>query len=187
MSAPFPRNVIRAPGKLVKNPTNLNTAYPHGGTELGEVRQMVFRFGMESEKLVAEEWRRPVSVIITDEIAIMAGILRSYDNDLLATLFPNTSTGTSSGAVVVNSFANAGNRAGYDMAAQSVKLLFSPQAVDHHPMILVYNAVPLPDNSANLRLAVGEEYGLAFMFLVTPDSRGWDYRLGNRDDLAAFI
>ena len=146
---------------------------------------MEFRFGLSEEVLVAEEWGTPIASITKREYAVMAGVLRSFDSDMYSVLLPNVEIGESTKRLVIAGLVNSGNRTGYDMSGKAVKLLFSPFAVNDVPMILLYNAIPQVDDAAKLSLQIGDEYGLAFMFLAAPDSRGWTYRVGNRDDLAS--
>jgi hypothetical protein len=87
------RNILRFPGRLCKTPTNLAAAFPHGGTELGVVRDMVFRPMVSTTPIHAEEFGRTVEVIVTKESAVFACVLRSYDNDLLSDVFHNTGAG----------------------------------------------------------------------------------------------
>lgn len=187
MAAPTAQSVIRAPGKLVKDPTSLTGAYPYGGTELGVVRTMEFRPNVRVTVLRAEEWKRPVAHIVTGEEAAMAGVLRSWDADMLALLFPNTRTGATTGKPAVEGLANSGNRAGFRLEARALKLLFAPDAVDYVPMVLIYRAVAVIDAAASMAMRITEEWGTPFMFAATPDSEGRDYRVMFKDDLAAFL
>lgn len=184
MATPYPYNVIRAPGSLVWNPTDLGAAYPYGGTELGVCRAMEFRPGIKTEKLVAEEWRLPVATIVTQQSAVMFGILRSWDDDFIKLLFPAYATGSKSGRPVVLPNASTGKRtAGFDMNANAGKLLFAPLAPDMVPTILLYRAVPLVDDAAALALRVTEEYGLAFAFETEADATGRTHAKGVLEDL----
>lgn len=179
------RNILRVPGRLVKSPTSLATAFPHGGTELGVVRDMVFKPGIKTTEIVAEEFgSTPIQSTYVGERAVFACVLRSYDNDMLSTVFPNTSAGSSTGDQIVNADVNTGNRAGYNWSGSACALLFSPKAVDRHPHILIYNAHPLVEETAALQMSIGEEFGLAVMFLAVPDSTGRLYTIGKRDDLS---
>lgn len=188
MSTPYARNVVRAPGRLVLNPTDLTAAYPYGGTELGVVRDLLFRPGIEVERLIAEEWKTAVASIVKAEYAVLAGVLRSWDDDMLNMLFPNVSTGSVTGKKMVEGLANSGNRtAGYDMAAKAGKVLFVPDARNDGQFLVLYRAIPVVDQAAQLSFQIGEEYGLAFMFEAVPDHNGRTYRIALKDDLEGLL
>lgn len=175
MATPHAYNILRVPGRLIKNPTNLSTTSPYGGTELGVVRNVVFTPGIRTEKLIAEEWGTPIGAIVASETPVLACALRSWDNDLIASIFPNVRT-ASSGEVGVQGTVAAGvNRTGYDMEAKAFKLLFAPLAPQQHRAILIYNAIPLVDEQAQLDLSLGREFGIGLMFLATPNPNGYLY------------
>ena len=184
MSAPRTRDILRVPGRLVLNPTNIAAAYPHGGTELGVCRDVVFRPGIRTERLIAEEYKVPVGLVVTDEEAVLAGVLRTWDNDLINALFQNVQTSGAGDVGILGRVSGAGvNRAGYNLVNKAAKILFSPQAVDHHRHVVLYNAVPMLDETLELQHSIGEEFGLAFMFLATPDPQGRTYTQDLRDNI----
>ncbi len=185
MSAPNVRNILRMPGRLVKNPTNLAADYPHGGTELGVVRDIVWKIGTKTEDLIAEEFGTPVSVIVTQEIAVVACVLRSWDNDMITSVFRNIQTSVQGDVGIKGAVNGSGiNRTGYDMVNKGMKLLFSPIAVDHHRHLLLYNAVPMTDESAELQMSIAEEFGMSLMFKALPDSNGRTLAADLRDNLS---
>jgi hypothetical protein len=184
MAAPNVRNVIRVPGRLVKDPTNLQAAYPHGGTELGIARTMEYRPGIETQELIAEEWKRPIGVVVTMERPVMAGVLRTWDNSMMAALFHNTQTDAFGEVGIVGSSQGAGiNRAGYDLKEKGIVLFFSPHAVDDHRCIIFYNAVPVIEESARIGLSIKEEFGIPFFFTAMPDRQGRDHKVDLRANL----
>lgn len=184
MAAPNVRNVVRMPGRFVKNPTDLQVAYPHGGTELGVARNMEFRAGIETQELIAEEWKRPIGAVITSERAVMAGVLRTWDNALISALFHNIQTDSFGEVGIVGQAMGTGiNRAGYDMKNKGMVLLFSPHAVDDHRSIIFYNAVPVIEESMKMGLSIKEELGFPFFFLAMPDRNGRDYKMDLRVNL----
>lgn len=184
MVAPNTRNILKIPGRLVKDPTDLTAAYPHGGTELGIARDCRWSPGIKAEKIVPEEYKTPIAAIVTDEEAVMALVLRTQDKDMIQAAFPNTQLSADNDAGILGKVAGSGhNRAGFDLATKGFKLLFSPQAVDRHPHVLFYNAVPLLDETVELQLSIAEEFGIPLMFLAMPDARGWTYAADLRDNI----
>lgn len=184
------RNVLYLPGRLAVSPTNLASDFPHGGTELGVVRDAQFRPNIRHHKIIAEEFGRPVGAVVASEEAVLMGVLRSWDDDMIRRLFHNTQVDSDGvrgilgrASLPAQQSGTAPNRAGYDRVADAVTLVYSPRAVDQHQMLVLYNAVPLVDEAAELQLSIGEEFGLAFAFMCTPDVQGRDYAWDLRANL----
>lgn len=171
MAAPAARDILYLPGRLVASPTSLTAAYPHGGTELGEVRNVTWRPAISYDKAVSEEWGVTVAAFVEEERALLACVLRSWDNDMLARLFHSVQT-SSYGDVGVLGRVTGSKRSGYDIAERSFPLLFSPRAGSSGRMLLVRNAMPLLDETAELQLSLGREFGVAAVFEAIPDSQG---------------
>ena len=74
-------------------------------------------------------------------------------------------------------------RAGTDLSTRAFKLLFSPHAVNQHRAVLIYNAVPMPAESAEIQLSIGREFGLALMFRCLPDELGRVYSVDLRQNM----
>lgn len=185
MSAPLAANVLYLPGKLVKDPTDLTAAYPHGGTELGMVRNLQWQPGIKYDKAIAEEWKTAVAAFVEEEHAVIACVLRTWDDDVLRTVFPNTQIDSFGQVGIYSRVQGAGvNRAGFDLASRGFKLFFSPKAVDNQRALLFYNAVPLIDESTQLQLSLGREAGFALMFEAFPDSQGRLLTFDFRENIA---
>lgn len=185
MSAPLAANVLHLPGKLVKDPTSLLSAYPHGGTELGMIRNMQWQPGIKYDKAISEEWKTAVAAFVEEERAVVACVLRTWDDDLLAQLFPNTQIDSYGQVGVLSRVQGVGvNRAGFDMAGRGFKLLFSPKAIDSQRCLLLYNAVPLLEEGMQLQLSIGREAGFALMFEAMPDSQGRLYAFDFRENIS---
>lgn len=184
MSSPYPRSILKIPGKLVKNPTDLSAAYPHGGTELGVCRDVVMNFGVQVDFPIAEEFKAPAAAILQEERAFFACVLRSWDDDMLSTIWHNTQTSTYGETGVLAKVSGSGvKRAGTNLATRGVKLFFSPHAVDQHRAVLLYNAVPIPAETAELQLSIGREMGLAIVFRALPDQLGRMYACDLRGNM----
>tara|TARA_B100000686_G_scaffold145595_1_gene153091 strand:- start:939 stop:1505 length:567 start_codon:yes stop_codon:yes gene_type:complete len=186
MSSGSVRDVLRIPGKLVINPTDINAAYPHGGTEMGLTRDSQMRFGIKTSLVHAEEWgNQPVESVYCGESAVFAAVLREWDNDAISNIFPNVGTGAVSGdKTILGRVAGAGvNRAGYLLSNKSFVLLFSPKSVDRHPMVIIRKAIPMVEEASMLQLSLAEEMGIGVVFQAIPDSSDRLYDIGRREDL----
>jgi hypothetical protein len=123
-------------------------------------------------------------VVITSEEAVLAGVLRTWDDDLIKHLFHNTQTSAFGEVGIIGRGQGTGvNRAGFDMVSKGLVLLFSPVAVDEHRCILIYNAVPSVQDSMALGLSIREEFGVPFFFIACPDKQGRDYAIDLRANL----
>jgi hypothetical protein len=188
MSLPVPRNLARVPAELVWNPTDLMTAYPHGGSALGLIRDIDIRLGLQKSDVVAEEWGGiVVDSAYLGESVVLTAVLREQDNDAVNTLFLNTSLGALTKARKVKGHASGGgiNRAGLLLSTRAGKLVVSPRDVDDSPMFVLYNALPVVDPDALLQYCWSKELGVLVAFIGTPDSSGKVYEWGPRKDLTA--
>lgn len=181
------RNILRVMGRLCSDPTSVATAFPHGGTALGLVRDGIFRPGVKHHAVLAEEWgNQQVEVVYGGEMSVFAVVLRELDNDMVQKAFVNTAAGTSSGDRVITyepDATAANTRPGTLLSTKSFKLLFSPKATNRDPAILIYKAIPVIDESAELQLSLGEELGIAALFHCIPDASGRVYQVGKLEDL----
>jgi hypothetical protein len=180
------RNILKGGGRLVKDPTSVSGSFPHGGTELGIVRAIEFVPEVQTQEIIAEEWGGArVEDVMLGERAILVGILRTYDADALASLFPNTAAGA--GGRLINGRVKGTVKAGERIGpARSVKLLFVANAPTRDPSLLIYRALPRVDSSARLGLVLSAEWGLPFAFEATPDDNaaGRIYQMGKLADLS---
>lgn len=178
-------NILRLRGRLVAAPTDLAAAFPHGGTELGLTRSAIFKYGVITTEITAEEYGGHITeATYQAESAMFAGVLRDYDRDAVNRIFAQTAAGGGDGAVR-RVFHNA-THGGILLSSRSIVLLFAPvagNATTGHPHILMYNAVPMPDAVAELQLSAGVEAGVAFAFRCIPDATERIYNIGRRGDL----
>ena len=172
-------DVIRQRGFLCVSPTNLALPFPHGGTAIGITRDLEFQPGVRVREIVAEEFGGVVTDYIrTGERAALTGVLRSWDEDLLETLFADVASGaTVTGGIVSGSGVVPG------ALCANFSLLFSARDVERNPSLLIYRAIPMPDSAARIGLAVKAEMGMPFAFMATPDSKGRLYQIGLLEDL----
>lgn len=181
MSTANANNIIRLKGRLVKNPTNLSTAFPHGGTALGMVREGVFRFGYKSKDITAWEWgNQVVDTLYCGDSAIMSFVIRDYDGDMLDATIPNVSSSTIIGVASGSGL----KRAGTLLSVEAITLLYSPDAVDDHPHILIYKALPMLQETAELQTSLKHEIGIAAMVKAIPDSQKRTYVIGKRNKIS---
>ncbi|RKY16665.1 MAG: hypothetical protein DRQ55_17525 [Planctomycetota bacterium] len=169
MASPATRNILRVPGKIVKDPTDLSAADPYGGTVLGDVHQITVRLKSQSYVLTAEEWGgAPWEVIHAGYPLFLAATLRGIDNDAMAAIFPDTVTGDPSGETNVR-FRVDNGRAGTLLSTKSMKLLFVPNASLRHRAIILRDAVPVAAEDASWGLNASEEQVTNVVWYAIPD------------------
>ena len=174
--------VLRVGGRLCINPTNLATAFPHGGTALGMISEAVFQPGLKRYEVTAEEYGgEPIDLVITSETAVFGCLFRGMDFDAWGTIWEDTRNGKSSGQKVVN-YPGA-IRAGNLASDRSVTLLYSPDDVQSDPAILMYEACPILSETAELALAISEEMVVRVVFQGIRNASGNVYQIGLIEDL----
>jgi len=181
-------DVMRIPGRLYAEPSDINADPPFGtGTALGLVRDAEFRLHVRTGIVTAEEWGSvAVEAVYAGESAVLACVLREWDDDAIGDIFPNISTSSFSTAdkSILGRVSGAGvNRAGHLLSSQSIVLFFAPLAIDRHPCIIGRKAVPMVEESAMLSMSLAEEFGIGVVWNAIPDSSGRTYDIGKREDL----
>ena len=194
MAVPTPENIMRLKGRFVKDPSDLTAAYPYGGTALGIIGAARFLPGVKSAPLPGEEFGNVITEVLTTASAgILMAPLRSYDGDLLPQLFSpqNSTAGSSSGEQVVagkvastaGAVSNSDGSPGKYASADSFKLMFCPDAEDHQPFLIFYNAMPLVQEAAEIQLTLPADLEIAVAFHAAPDATYRTYAWGLREDL----
>lgn len=185
MSQAASGSILRGvPGRIIWQPTDLGIETSFGGTLIGMIRETRFRPNPKYREIWAEELGSVHDVIYCGEGPCeLTGILRYPDDDAISTVAPKS---VSSGSVGRHWLFRPGGTTANTRAGTALtpgKLLFAPKAVNAHPMILLYNAVPTIAPEAMISMSYKDEYGLAIRFVGTPDSSGRVYDCGRRGSL----
>lgn len=185
MSAASSGSIIRVPGRLIANPTDLGTAEPYGGTYLGTCRDQELVPDPILRPIWNQVWGSYSDVIYGGERVLFKAVVRYMDADMiLTTMFSAFSPGSSGSGFRFRPGGTTGNtRAGTALSGSSLKLMFAARAATAHPSVILYNAVPAMDEAARLQFSLGEEFGIAVAFWGTPDSSGRVYAVATRNNL----
>lgn len=185
MASPSTKNVLRIPSRLAWNPTNLSTAYPHGGTALGLARAIAWKPGIHARPITAEEWGGiTVEAVYAGSTVLLSAVLREWDRDAISTIFLDSAAGgTTARRVARGRETTESYRAGTSLASKAGVLLVSPES-SQHPAIILYRAIPIPDVAAEIRMALSEEFGFPVLFHGTPNGSGDTHRIGLLSDLS---
>jgi len=162
MAAGNATRVLRAPGKLIVNPSDLGLDYPYGGTEVGKTKLVVLTshgtgLRVECEGLGGE----PSDILEAPANYVFACMLRGWDDDAIATLFSDNAV-AGGGAVSGHAlFREPHLRVGGSSAlSRSVSLLYVPDDPVHAPSVLIYRGVPDWSDGAEAAWQRGEELGI---------------------------
>lgn len=183
MGSPDIRNIMHLDGYLCLNPTDVSTDFPHGGTAIGEMRDGEFRYGERERLIIAEEFGRvAVDGFRVMESPVLTAVLREWDDDALAAVFPDTTTGASGRVVIRGDVGTNGRRAGGLLSDLAVTLCFSPRSLDQHSFIILYSAIPVLRRTVH-ELRTDREIGTLVAFYGLPDASQRLYRVAHRSDV----
>lgn len=178
MAAADPRTVEKIAVQLAINPTTDPPidVFPHGGTALGMAADVIWRPNLRRGIIRGEEYGgEPVEVLLMAQTAVLGVLLRGGDNDAYSTIFDDTTVGASG----VTGVDHPGTRrAGERGSDRTVALILSPFDTVNHRALLIYQAIPLLEETAELRFALKQEQVVPAIFMATRDStdRIWSYR-----------
>jgi len=168
MSAPDIGTILKVPGRLSINCTDLTLPWPHGGTGLGLCKNIAMKPGRAWQKITEESFAEVEDILDLGESWTLGALLRSDDPDTLQKVFCNTSAGTATGKPVV--FYPGTFRAGTLRSQSAVSVIFTPDDDEKHRFLVLYKALPLVDESAELRLQMDEELNIPLIFVAIRDA-----------------
>lgn len=184
MSAGNVARTLRAPGRLVINPTDLTLAFPYGGTEVGKTRLVVLRnlspslFRVTSEGLGGE----PTDILEGPPHYVFACFLRGWDDDAVRMFFAdNYVQGAASGHALLRE--PGARRSGSSALGRAVRLLYVPDDPVGAPAMLAYRAVPDWDDNAELAFQRRDELGIPLLAELVRGASGKILEVGRVADL----
>lgn len=185
MAAAASASILRVPCRLIASPTDLGAAEPYGGTYLGTTRDNQLYPGHLWRKIWGEAAGTYKDAIYAGQEVYLRCVMRYPDADMIANVAPKAIASGSSGIrwLFRPEGTTSNRRAGTSMGTLSFKLLLAPRAATAHPMVILYNAVPLIEESAVIPFGWNEEWALAVTFMGTPDSSGRVFDTGQRANL----
>lgn len=176
MAGPDVTKVQRGAGRLVKDPTDLSIAFPHGGTALGVVHDVRLVPVTRVAGLLGEEYgNKRVEEYQLGRDWVATGLVRAFDDDLLSTILTSPSSG------LVLEALSAPNK-GIAGSTRSVKLLFSPYDTTKYHGFLLYRAIPRPREMARINFGFGGNTWVV-AFVGIPDATGREVAIGTLADM----
>lgn len=176
------RNVLRVPGRLSIAPSSVSSgSYPWGGTALGVVDEVALVPNQSVYWIRAEEHGGlPAEGVRVSERWMLVATLRTYDADALGKLFPDKGTGTTTQHPTVGSAMTVGSK----VSARAVVLVFTPDDVDHHPMVVFHQAYPAVEEAARIALSAGTRWGIPTAWYAGLDANSKDVTIAMRHDVS---
>lgn len=184
MAAGNASRILRAPGRLVVNPSDLSLAYPYGGTEVGKTRLAVLQSLGTGYRVECEGLGGEASDILEGPARyVFSCFLRGWDDDAVETLFAdNHVAGDVSGhAVLREPFARI---SGSSALPRAVSLLYVPDDPINAPACLIYRGVPDFSDGAELAWQRGEELGIPLAVECVRGVTGKIVEVGRLADLS---
>lgn len=180
-------DILTVPGRLYLNPTDLQN--PHVNTPtlcLGVVQDVSIKLDQSYFWVTAEEYggERVEGMLARDGCAI-GFLLRSWDRDAMARIFPNTAAGATTGKRRVVS--PGAILPGEALSNRSIILAFCPDDIDNHPVFLMRRALPALKETADLSMSLNTEFDLPAIFYGIRDTSNRLYDWGLGRDLQALL
>ena len=153
MAAPATASIIRVPGILSWN-----------GTQIGTTRDQELVLDWKVKSIWDEFAGALRNEIYCGAEATFKAVLRYPDTDAIAAVFPDVSGAS------FRIRPTAGTRAGTSITAGV--MLWTPLASAAHPAVRLWQALPRPDIAARIQFRLDQEWGLAVAFRGAFDTSG---------------
>lgn len=176
--------VIRAPGRLVVNPTtNLASgSFPYGGTAIGHASRITLLPQGKAFPVWYEMLGEIGDILEADHRWTFACFLRGWDDDALEHLFgSNYNRGAATQRAVFT--VPARHTVGASALERGVRLAFVPDDAENVPALIIYRAVATFSDVAELLLQRNAELGLPLTFHCIRDDEGRILEMGRVHDL----
>jgi len=165
-------SILRNPGRLVWDPTDLSIAFPHGGKSLGFTRDGVLvQTIVGATPLVAEDFGgvEPFNYMFIGQLYTLSADLIQWDDDTLQVAFPGglTVAGGTSGERVVQ-YPGTLDQASL-LSSVSGKLLFSPEDLTSGKVVLFKKVVPFIADASEILFRRSEHASLKVVFRALRD------------------
>lgn len=174
MASGSPARILRAPGRLVVQPTSLSLAYPHGGVEVGRTRAVVLTNAGTNYVVPCEGLGGDASDVLNGTNRfVMTCFLRGWDDDAVQYfMVDNWATGANTSRAMFS--APGAVEPGSSALDRALRVLYAPDDPDAVPAVLLHRAVPVWQEGAELAFQRGSELGIP---LALECLRGADGRI----------
>lgn len=178
-------SALVVPGQIALNPTDLTTAFPHGGTEVGKLLAIVGDWDTEGLIIPQEESGHPADVIYSEGPFRLSCFFAGWEDAATTLLWPNTSVGASSGKRVIH--LNGAYKDGTLMSGRAVSLVFSPYDTANHRGVYLPRCIPAKDPDGSFEFLELHDFGFPVVFTAMEDAGGDVGYIGLLADLNSLI
>lgn len=183
MAAGNVARTIRAPGRLVVNPTTAfaSTAYPHGGTEVGFANQCIVQPLGTPLRIECEGLGEATDILEPNRSYVFTCFLRGWDDDAIEKCQAQSfvAGATSQHAV----YRSPDNVPGASSIGRAVILAYIPDDPLHVPGVLIYRGIVDWSSGAEVVFQRGAELGLPLTVDCLRDASGSMLKIGRMADL----
>lgn len=182
-----PANSIRIAGQLIKAPTLFTEGdtFPFttsGAVQLGLVRDIEFRPEVGRRFITGEEFGGEVTEVVRGGTSgFLFAVLVGWDKTLLNQMFLQ---GGGADTHIVSP--GTGDFAAGKLGSNSgLKLMFFPRNDTNHPALVMFNAIPMPDEAARMSLNINADMGLPVVFYGIRNDASRMFEAGDFDEIGA--
>jgi len=173
MTNPIASEILNIPGRLIVDPTTLALASApnFGGTPIGNAAEIILRVDHTDFEHPAEEYGSEIVEVTQGGDNILIGcFLRGFDKDAVTKVWKGATVSTLTGKPMIT-FPGAAGGLG---SSRSVRLLYAPENTEEHPAVLLFRAIPLLAEAAQLRFSRSRsnEFGTPAIFRGIRDTSG---------------
>ncbi len=167
-------NSLRLPARVCAVPTDLGIAFPHGGTDLGEVANIAALPRMRFLEITQEARGGEVTEAVGGGEAPVVGMnLRGFNNEMISRTMRETFVGGSGTRGIRYKTTQGGDL----RTSDAFKLLISPRDTAKHPGLILYAAAAVYDQVAEIPFGTDRETGVRMLFLCFRDNTNGIYEL----------
>jgi len=170
VASPDTNTSLLATGRLAYECTDLSLAWPHGGTGLGLVGNVIL-FPPSGYVRHKDEATNSTDVIqYTGGDLIVSCVIEGWDDDAHRAIYPNTDPGVSREVI---RWPGTDYLPGTRVGAKALEpLVFTPRNQLEHPAFIVYSAIPTLELNAELRFSSYRFLSYPVIFVGRPDGAG---------------
>lgn len=184
MAEPTLTHALRVPGQLYLGCSSVSSvAPPFGGTQLGLLEQIAVRRQYKRVQLSYECFGQgqPVEQLGIGAVYTIGAILLNADQDALEAIHGGETSQDSWDRMVIDGPAELGPR-----SPRAVSILFAPDDLDRHQMVLFPRALPWAGEGLHeINLSLAEDAAVAMVFTAIPQVDGTvPYRIFRHGALA---
>lgn len=179
----MPSRILRAPARIIINPTDPTAATPFGGTALGLTREAALvEQGGPGRRIESELLGEATEVLETANVASFGCFIRGWDDDALEHLM---SGGYAAGEETSRAtYTSPGTRIpGQTAFDRAVTLLLAPENPADAPALLIHRFIPFWDTESTLRWSRQEELGIPLAGECLRGANGRIYDIARMADL----